>query len=142
LLALLETDTNLKEEVKKNAKLLIEDQQSLYKLSYILETILSEILVNDSFYVEFYRVKGCEFIFSKLVSFMSEEKSVYAFDTLIKTIIMPNMIKILNCYEYCLHSTNKLHRYLRKSKINHIELDFLSSQVKKIDEVVEDKNEF
>ncbi len=40
LLALLETDKNLKEEVKKNAKLCIEDQQSLYKLSYILETIL------------------------------------------------------------------------------------------------------
>ena len=59
LLALLETDRNLKEEVKKNAKLLIEDETSVYKLSYILETILSEILANEDFYVEFYRNKGC-----------------------------------------------------------------------------------
>ncbi len=99
-------------------------------------------MVNDEFYVEFYRAKGCEFIFYKLESFLSEQKSIYTFDTLIKTIIMPNMLKILNSYQYCLHSVNKLHRFLRKAKINHIELDFLSSQVKKIDEVVEEKNEF
>ncbi len=46
---------------------------------------------------------------------------------------MPNMLKIINSYQYCLHSENKLHRFLKKAKINHIELDFLSTQVKKID---------
>lgn len=121
LLALLETDNSIKEEVKRNAKLLIQDKTSVYKLSYILETILSEILVNDEFYTEFYRNKGCEFIVQKLKMFFGEEnKSLYAMDTLIKTIIMPNMVKILNSYLFCLYSENKMHRYLRKAKINHI----------------------
>jgi len=44
---------------------------SLYKLSYILETILSEILVNDDFYYEFYRNKGCEFIVHKMKGFFN-----------------------------------------------------------------------
>ena len=46
---------------------------------------------------------------------------------------MPNMLKITNSYIYCLHSSNKMNRFLKKSKINHIELDFLESQVKKVD---------
>ena len=49
---------------------------------------------------------------------MSEDKSIYTFDTLIKTIIMPNMVKILNAYIFCLHSENKFIRFIRKNKIN------------------------
>lgn len=57
--------------MRRNAKSLIEDEKSVYKLSYILETILAEILVNNEFFVEFYRIKGCEFIFSRLETIMS-----------------------------------------------------------------------
>lgn len=93
--------------------------------------------MNDEFYVDFYRNKGCEFIVRKLKTFLSEEgKSVYSLDTLIKTIVMPNMLKILNSYLFCLYSENKLYLYLRKAKINHIELDLMTSQLGKIDEVV------
>lgn len=54
-------------------------------------------------------------------------------DTLIKTIIMPNMVKILNSYLFCLYSESSINRYLRKAKINHIELDFMVSQLNKIE---------
>lgn len=105
LLSLLETDSCIKEGVYKNANKMIEGEACAYKLSYILETILAQILVNDEFYVEFYVKKGCEFIVEKLKSFFSEEnKSVYGMDALTKTIIMPNMVKILNAYLFCLYS--------------------------------------
>jgi hypothetical protein len=102
---LLETDDSIKEEVRKHAKKMIQDEACVYKLSYILETILAQILVDNEFYVDFYANKGCEFIVEKLKSFLSEEnKSVYAMDTLTKTIVMPNMVKILNAYLFCLYS--------------------------------------
>lgn len=63
-------------------------------------------------------------------------------DTLTKTIVMPNMVKILNSYLYCLYSENNLNRYLRKAKINHIELEFMTTQLKKLDEVIGSENEF
>lgn len=46
---------------------------------------------------------------------------------------MPNLVKILNTYLYCLNSENKVSRYLRKTKINHIELELMTSQLNKID---------
>lgn len=49
---------------------------------------------------------------------------------------MPNMIKILNAYMFCLHSEIKVNRYLRKAKINQIELDVMVKQLSKIDEVI------
>jgi hypothetical protein len=54
LLSLLETDNGMKEGVYKNAYKMIQDEACAYKLSYILETILTRILVNDEFYVDFY----------------------------------------------------------------------------------------
>ena len=54
-------------------------------------------------------------------------------DTLTKTIVMPNMVKILNTYLYCLYSENKLSRYLRKAKINHIELELMTTQLNKME---------
>lgn len=45
---------------------------------------------------------------------------------------MPNMVKILNSYIFCLHSEDKLIRYIRKTKLNITELDFLANQVKKL----------
>jgi hypothetical protein len=49
---------------------------------------------------------------------MTENKSIYSFDALLKTIIMPTMVKILNAYIFCIHSDNKIIRLIKTTKIN------------------------
>lgn len=53
----------------------------------------------------------------------SEDKDVYSLDALTKTVVIPNLLKILNLYVYPQISENKSSRFIKRNKINHLELE-------------------
>jgi hypothetical protein len=50
------------------------------------------------------------------------------------------MIKILNSYFLCMYSDNKLVRFIYSYKINQADMDALTGKLKKIEEVIGEKN--
>lgn len=61
--------------------------------------------------------------------FSDNSKSVYSFDSTIKTYIIPNLLKILNLYIYPFVSQNKFSRFFKKTIINHLDI---SEMIKKL----------
>jgi hypothetical protein len=131
LLVMLETDQELCRVVKGNIRDFLEGEKGIYRLSYGLESLINELDNNLPLYAEFYHHGGHQEIAGKLEFFFADpEKSVYALDTSLKTIVIPNLLKILNSYVYPLTADHKMVRFFKRVRINHLDMPEV---IKKLD---------
>jgi hypothetical protein len=117
--------------IKRNVRDFLENEKCIYRLSYGLESLINELDKDLPLYAEFYQHNGHIEIANKLEFFFADaEKSVYSLDTSLKTIVIPNLLKILNSYVYPLNSGNRMVRFFKKVRINHLDMPEI---IKKLD---------
>lgn len=63
--------------------------------------------------------------------FSDNTKSVYSFDSTLKTYIVPNLLKILNLYIYPFVSSNKFSRFFKKTMINSLDISEVIKRLEK-----------
>ena len=63
--------------------------------------------------------------------FSDNTKSVYSFDSTLKTYIVPNLLKILNLYIYPFVSSNKFSRFFKKTMINSLDINEVIKRLEK-----------
>ena len=132
LLTNLETDHSLFKEIKENLKDFLENEKCIYKLSYGLESLINELEHDIELFADFFTQNGHLEIISKLENFFKdEEKSAYTLETSIKTIVIPNLLKIINLYAYPLNCRHRFVRFTKKNRINQLDV---TEVAKKVDE--------
>lgn len=131
---MLEVDEKSKTEIKANAKNIITKSTSLYRVSYTLEVLNSDLAKKNEFFFEFYENNGLMSLKFRLDELIDAHKSIYAHNIQVKAGILPNLLKIVNMYILPIFCETPSVYFISRRRINVLDIeDLVKKQAEEIE---------